>query len=157
MYADAYQKLYKIRADFSSYSKDYFVVDRGQCAALLVVRGEEALLVRQYRFVVNRVTFEVPSGKVDDGESPVDAAVRECIEETGIRALSPKPLLNYHIAADTFRLPTHIFVSHEHSEAGALPRVWTPLGRCLDMIHSGEIVDSLSIIALLAYSRLSTK
>ncbi|MGC4086095.1 MAG: NUDIX hydrolase [Vicinamibacterales bacterium] len=45
------------------------------------------VLVRQYRASIDRMTWELPAGRVDDGESPDDAAAREC--EEGDR---PRPL-----------------------------------------------------------------
>ncbi len=44
------------------------------------------MLIRQYRHGAQRVTLEVPAGLVDPGEDPAQAALRECLEETGYRA-----------------------------------------------------------------------
>jgi len=43
-------------------------------------------LIRQYRFAVDSFILEAPAGKMEDGESPHDAAHRELIEETGLQA-----------------------------------------------------------------------
>src|SRR4051812_18676217 len=48
--------------------------------------ARELLLVRQHRPVVGRETLELPSGHVDPGERPEDAARRELLEETGFAA-----------------------------------------------------------------------
>jgi ADP-ribose pyrophosphatase len=53
----------------------------------MVARGREGLiLVRQFRPAVGRECLELPSGHVDPGESPEEAARRELLEETGYRA-----------------------------------------------------------------------
>ena len=51
-----------------------------------LTREGEALLVRQFRFGVERDTLEIPGGMVDTGEEPASAAARELEEETGFGA-----------------------------------------------------------------------
>ncbi len=45
--------------------------------------SDHIILVRQYRYAINRWVWELPAGNVEDGEHPDDAARRECAEETG--------------------------------------------------------------------------
>ena len=54
-----------------------------------VTKERDVVLVRQYRHGASRVTLEMPAGLVDLGENPAEAAVRECLEETGYRAKNP--------------------------------------------------------------------
>jgi 8-oxo-dGTP pyrophosphatase MutT (NUDIX family) len=54
-----------------------------------VTKEHNVVLVRQFRHGASRVTLEMPAGLVDLGESPAEAAVRECLEETGYRAKNP--------------------------------------------------------------------
>ena len=44
----------------------------------------KVILVRQYRYAVNAFLWELPAGSVDEGESPEEAARRECHEEIGL-------------------------------------------------------------------------
>ena len=66
-------------APFYSVKTDDYV------SILALTEHGEVLLVRQYRPAPERHTLELPSGHVDPGETPLDAARRELIEETGYR------------------------------------------------------------------------
>ena len=154
VYQDRNQNIQRIVAHFDGFDKEYFVSDHGKRAALLAVCNDKVLLVRQYRLIINDLSYEIPGGGIDDNETPEDAAIRECFEETGVKCPKPKPLLSYHPSLDIWKNYTKIFLSEEF---GDLPDddsnrcVWIPLERCIEMIFSGKIVDSLSIIALLTY------
>ena len=94
LYQDRYQQIYKVTADFGSFTKEYFVRDSGKRVGLVVVQGDSVLLVEQYRLLINGLSWEIPGGRVDDGEAPEAAAVRECLEETGVRCFNPRPLIS---------------------------------------------------------------
>ena len=65
----------------------YYSLKVPDYAALIAVTEEQrVLVVRQYRPAVERYTLELPSGLVDPGESPAQAAARELVEETAYEA-----------------------------------------------------------------------
>jgi len=162
VYQDRYQEIYRVTADFGDFQKEYFVREAGNKAGMVAVKDGSVLLVKQFRFLVNGLSLEIPGGRVDEGEAPVEAAVRECLEEAGIRCLDPEPLLFYQAGLDTTYNPTHLFYSESISAVRepelihpneAVSFHWTPLAECLEMINNGQILDAFSIIALLAYER----
>lgn len=163
VYENQYQQVYQVRANFHGFAKEYFVTDYGRRAGLVVVRGESVLLVRQYRLLINRVSWEIPGGSVDSGETPEAAAVRECLEETGVQCCNLKPLLFFHPGLDTLQNPTYLFYTGEFGGAmgenlhahEVIQHHWVPLDCCIEMIFGQQIVDSLSIVGLLAYRTLT--
>ena len=161
-YRNQYQQIYRVLAEFDTYTKEFFVNDYGRRVGLLFVRNDEVLLVRQYRLLVKALAWEIPGGRVDEGETPEAGAIREGVEETCLRCNSVKPLLYFHPGLDTFDNPTFLFYSQDFEEAPGehfhsneiSERVWLPLTRCIEMIFAREIVDSLTIAALLAYKTI---
>lgn len=65
----------------------YYSLRLPDYAAIVAITGDQQIVaVRQYRPAVERYTIELPSGLVDPGESPAEAASRELLEETGYQA-----------------------------------------------------------------------
>ena len=157
VYQDRNQKIHRIVAQFDGFTKEYYVSDHGQRAAVVAVRNGEVLLVRQYRLLINGLSYEIPGGRVYENETPEAAAIRECMEETGVQCLNLKPLISYHPGLDIWKNYTCVFYSEELKEIekdNSERRVWIPLERCIEMVFSQQIMDSLSIVALLAYQTL---
>ena len=57
--------------------------------------------------------WEFPGGKIDDNETPESAAIRETLEETGLKCQNLKPLLTYQTGMDIVSTPIFIFYSDE--------------------------------------------
>jgi len=160
IFSTPYQKIYQVTAKFDGFIKEFFVNEYRDRAGLVVDRNGEILLVRQYRLMIDGISWEIPGGAVDDDENSKQAAVRECLEETGVRCFNPKRLLYYHMGLDTLYSPHHIFYTTEVAEELEPNSVhtqevtgfdWIPLERCLDMVFNQQIVDSFSVAALMAY------
>ena len=87
-------------------------------AAILLMRDEHILLVRQYRHGAGRALLEIPAGKLESGESPDCCARRELEEEAGFRcdalrhlcSVYPSPGISLFFYWDSFRhLPFQVF------------------------------------------------
>jgi ADP-ribose pyrophosphatase len=161
VYRNPYQQVYKVRLDFRIIAKDIFVTDYGHRVGLVVEGPEGILLTRQYRHLIDRISWEIPGGKVDQDEELEHAAQRECLEETGILCRELKPLLMFHPGLDTLYNPTQLFHTRAFEEKAAPEQIhrdevcgreWVALEKCIAMISSQTIVDSLSVIALLSYN-----
>jgi len=115
------------------------------------------ILVRQYRYAINRFLWEAPAGSVDEGEDPDAAARRECHEEIGLRpetivrlaALFPTPgycdeeMIIYR--ASSLVKPEAAAAVDEDEELE--PKTFT-IPEAREMVRRGEIVDMKTIVGL---------
>ena len=117
----------------------------------------EIILIRQYRYEVNRYLWELPAGSVDKGEEPEAAAVRECHEEIGqipdtvVRMASLFPTPGF---CDEEMLFFRLSGLSVPAEAAALdedediePRTFT-IAEAREMVRRGEIVDMKTVAGL---------
>ncbi len=115
------------------------------------------VLIRQFRYAVNRWLWEVPAGSVDPGEEPDAAARRECHEEIGqlpetvVRLGSLLPTPGYcNEEMIFFRLSSLSVPDHaaEHDEDEDIePRTFT-IAEAREMVRRGEIVDMKTVVGL---------
>lgn len=121
-------------------------------------RGEDPdlLLLRQYRYAAGGYLYEIPAGRRDPGESPVECARRELREETGCTAAGLEELCAAFMTPGFADEKIHIFLatgltqgetSHEADEFAEVQVV--KLSQALAMIEQGEIVDAKSMIGIL--------
>jgi rSAM/selenodomain-associated transferase 1 len=136
----------------------YSVVDCGECVGILPFTDPDTvLLVRQYRYVAGRVTWEMPTGGVHAGEDPDTAARRELAEEAQVHATTLEPLGAYHTSKSVMDETAHLYLAHGLSPARTVGGDETefiraepvPFSQALDWVLSGEIVDGMTIIAVL--------
>lgn len=165
-YSNPFMEIRHTHVDFGSFDKNYYVVHFGPRVGVVVVRDEKVLLVRQYRFLVDDLSWEIPGGKIDDGESAEIAAVRECREETGVICRSLEKLLVYYPGLDNVQNRTTILFSNnvelpDHFvavESEVVDMAWIPIATCMTMIANEIILDAMTITGILAYvNRSKTK
>lgn len=121
-------------------------------------RGEDPdlLLLRQYRYAAGGYLYEIPAGRLDPGETPIQCARRELREETGCTVAGLEELCAPFMTPGFADEKIHIFLatgltrgepSHEADEFAEVQVV--KLSRALAMIKQGEMVDAKSIIGIL--------
>jgi 8-oxo-dGTP pyrophosphatase MutT (NUDIX family) len=139
----------------------YGVVTTGHCVGVLpFVDADTVLLIRQYRYVARRATWEMPTGGVHAGESLEAAAQRELAEEIGHRAGRLIPLCTYHTSKSVIDETAHLYLAEGLTPALTPPDETEfidvrpfPFAEALGMVLAGEIVDSMTIIAMLLAAR----
>ncbi|MDE6691195.1 MAG: NUDIX hydrolase [Clostridia bacterium] len=126
-------------------------------AAVLLVEGGKVALVKQHRYLYGKDIFEIPAGKLEEGEDPAAGAARECEEETGYRAEVIKLLEIYPSPGYTdevihiFLAKNAEFVGQRTDEGEFLTCEFVPLEKVVEMIESGEICDAKTVSAVYKY------
>jgi ADP-ribose diphosphatase len=123
--------------------------------------ANEIILTRQYRHPVGKVIYDLPAGRLNPGESPLEGARREFEEETGFYPGSIEQLGYYNQFPGTLRAATTLFFAtnlrptHQHLDEGEeLDIVLKPAGEVLDWIIRDKIIDgSLQLGVLLAFRK----
>lgn len=159
IHRNPFESVYAVRAEFNEHIKDYYVVQFGQRAAVVMVRDGMVLLTAQYRFLADKVIWEIPGGSVDPGEFPMDAARRECFEETGFRCPDLMKLVNFRPGLDNADNLTHLFYSEKPVQERdftptpdeVLSIAWVSLEDCLSLILAGDMPDCVSAAAIMTY------
>jgi ADP-ribose pyrophosphatase len=96
---------------------DYYWIEPADVATTVAVDDGAVVFVEQYRPRPRDRTLELPTGGVDTGETPAEAAIRELREETGYRADSVTHVETY-LPSGWVRARRHVFVA-EGLTAGA--------------------------------------
>lgn len=114
------------------------------------------LLIRQYRYAADGYLYEIPAGRLDPGESPMECAHRELAEETGYRAERVEQLFTMFTTPGFTDEKIHLFLATGLTAGDAaresdefMEMVPTRLSRALSMIEQGEIQDAKTALALL--------
>jgi len=131
-------------------------IDHPQAAAIVpFVSDKEIIMVKQYRYALQRETLEIPAGKIDKGESPEECIKRELIEETGFEVKFIEWLYTYAPAIGYSNELIHLYsgrdlheVATEIDEDEISSIEILALDEVIGMIRDHKIIDSKTIIAL---------
>jgi len=115
---------------------------------------------RQYRHAANRFLWELPAGKLDEGEEPLAGAQRELQEETGYKAKKWTPLVEYYASPGFLGESMMVFLAEGLVAGDANPEAdeqielrLVKLSEVLKMIAKGAILDGKTLTSVLLYAR----
>ena len=137
---------------------DGFVLEYGDWATIVALTKEqEVVLVRQYRHGAQKVILELPGGAMEDrDESPLQAARRELLEETGyasdqfiqVGCVSPNPANQTNLIYSFLALDAYQAGSQDLDETEEIEVVLKPLEEVIAMAKHGELLQSMQVSAL---------
>ena len=125
---------------------------------------DRVLLVNQYRTALERVTLEIPAGKLEPGEDARECAIRELAEETGYVAGKMTYLIPIAVAVGYSDEIIHLFIATDLKAGQAHPdddefvaSQWMDLSELIDLVLDGRIEDSKTVIAALALDAVARR
>jgi len=120
--------------------------------------GEQIIMIRQMRHAVGESLLELPAGTLEKGENAADCAARELEEETGYRAGSIDPLLEFYTSPGVMSERMSVFVARDLAHVGQnlddteeIDVCCMPLGDVADLLIKGRLRDGKTIAALGTY------
>ena len=129
----------------------------GASAVVALTESGKIVLVRQYRTAIDRVTVEIPAGKLDPGEDPLECAKRELHEETGFSASRIQYLTTIATTPGFCDEVIHIYMATGLTFDGANPDDdefvnvdLVPLSELIDAVLDGKIEDAKAVVGALA-------
>ena len=130
-------------------------------AGVVIRQRDELLLLWRHRFITDTWGWEIPAGKVEHGESPIEGAAREALEETGWQPGPLQHITTFHPANGMGDLTFHVFLADgatyigEPTDRSEAARVeWVPIARVRELIAGDCIRDGLSLCGLaVAFAR----
>jgi 8-oxo-dGTP pyrophosphatase MutT (NUDIX family) len=130
---------------------------RHRAIGVVPIIGNRVLLVGQYRYALDRYSWEVPEGGGDFDEEPEAAARRELAEETGYTGGEWRELYRAYLSNSVTDEDAVMFVATGLVPGPAAPEGteqlatrWVDFDEAMAMIAAGEILDSMSILGLQA-------
>lgn len=128
----------------------------GAVCVVPVTDNNEVIMVKQFRYPFGEVLLEIPAGKLEAGEDPLDAVKRELEEESGAVAASITHIgeLYTTVAFLDERIQVYLatdltFINSHPDEDEFLEVVKIPLSDLVQMVMRGEIKDSKTQVAIL--------
>ncbi len=138
-----------------------YVNHTGGVCVVAVNKDNEVYYVRQFRYPYREEVLEIPAGKLEKGEDPMSAGIRELSEEAGLKTANLESLGVFYPSPGYTNEKIYMYLATEFSECEQdldedefLTAEKMPLPAFVDLIMSGEIKDGKTIAAVLKAKEL---
>jgi ADP-ribose pyrophosphatase len=153
-------KVFNVIVDDVEYESGNYLIREvaehsGGAVIFAVFPDEKIILIRQHRYPINKFIYELPAGKLNPNEDPLDCAKREFEEETGYKANKWQKLTAIYTTPGFCSEQLHIYMAQDlypaengrNLEEGELTMTLEilPLEKVIEMIKNQEIVDGKTI------------
>jgi len=135
------------------YGKVHF---KNLACGIIPLDDDETWIVGQYRYTLDRYSWEIPMGGVPVGTDPLAGAQRELKEETGLTAERWQPILNVHLSNSITDEAGIVYVAEdlthgepEFDDTEQIEIKRLPFDDVVRMVNDGEITDALSVAGIL--------
>ncbi|MFW2381054.1 MAG: NUDIX hydrolase [Acidimicrobiales bacterium] len=131
------------------------VVSPRDASGAVVVDGDRVLMIYRHRFITGAWGWELPAGVVDPGETPEEAAARECVEESGFRPGTLRHLTTWHPSSGFTDQTFHVYLATSATEVGpptetneAIRVEWRTFDQIRNDHRCGRIPDGFTQVGL---------
>ena len=119
------------------------------------ISKDQIMVIKSYRHLINSIQIEVPSGYIEPGEEPKEAAVRELREETGYKAKKIIDIGSYTLDYTMFDQKGYLFVAYDLEYEGLqqlgtmelIEPAFMTVKEVLKLLSEGKILNASSIVA----------
>jgi ADP-ribose pyrophosphatase len=133
-----------------------YILHPGASMIIALPDDKTITLIRQYRYPLNRHFIEVPAGKIDPGEDPLDTAKRELHEECGYSATEWRHLTTLHPGIGYSNERIELYLARGITQSARkldddefLDVMHVPIVEAMTWIRDGRITEAKAVMALL--------